>query len=156
MHHCSYVYTVKSISSTKDHDTTGTMESTRCCILFIQLLMAKLHVHYKFTGLLENATLICRIFFFFLTLSIVYISIKLQRWASLRLGPGLRLAQPGVPTARISVLSILPEDGRRSSFRNVVILLKYRRWTKSKKPLLHIITRHRQNSLDFNDTNCKG
>jgi hypothetical protein len=28
--------------------------------------------------------------------------------------------------------SFLPEHGRRSSFRNVVILLKYRRWTKSK------------------------
>jgi hypothetical protein len=26
-----------------------------------------------------------------------------------------------------------PEDGRRSSFRNVVILLKYKRWTKPKK-----------------------
>jgi hypothetical protein len=47
-------------------------------------------------------------------------------------GPGLRLAQPGGPTARVSVLSFLPEDGRRSSFRNV-ILLKYRQWTKSKK-----------------------
>jgi hypothetical protein len=54
------------------------------------------------------------------------------------IGPGLRLAQPGGPTARVSVLPFLPEDGRRSSFRNVVILLRYRRWTKSKKPLLHI------------------
>jgi hypothetical protein len=45
---------------------------------------------------------------------------------------GLRLAQPGGPAATVSVLNILPEDGRRSSFRNVVILLKYRRWTKSK------------------------
>jgi hypothetical protein len=32
----------------------------------------------------------------------------------------------------------LPEDGRRSSFRNVENLLKYRRWTKSKKTLLQI------------------
>jgi hypothetical protein len=44
---------------------------------------------------------------------------------------------------------VLPEDGRRSSFRNVVILLKYGRWAKSKKPLLQIITHHRQNPLDF-------
>jgi hypothetical protein len=52
--------------------------------------------------------------------------------------PGLRLAQPGGPTARVSVFPFfLPEDGRRSSFRNV-ILLKYRRWTKSKEPLLQI------------------
>jgi hypothetical protein len=55
-------------------------------------------------------------------------------------GPGLRLAQPGAPTDRVSVLPILPEDGRRSSFRNV-ILLKYGRWTKSKKTLLQSIKR---------------
>jgi hypothetical protein len=36
--------------------------------------------------------------------------------------PGLRPAQPEGPTARISVLSFLPEDGRRSSFRNVVFI----------------------------------
>jgi hypothetical protein len=30
-------------------------------------------------------------------------------------------------------LSFLPENGRRSSFRNVVILLKYRQWSMSKK-----------------------
>jgi hypothetical protein len=35
-------------------------------------------------------------------------------------------AQPGGPTARFAVLPFLPEDGRRSSFRNI-ILLKYRR-----------------------------
>jgi hypothetical protein len=94
-------------------------------------------------------------------LSIVYISIKLQRfgsWIFFRLqvkkegqkpqllGPlvelasdldqGLRLDHPGGLTARVSVLHFLPEDGRRSSFRNVVILLKYRRWTKSKKEKL--------------------
>jgi hypothetical protein len=61
----------------------------------------------------------------------------------------LRLAQPGGQTARISVLSFLPEDGRSSSFRNVVILLKYRRWTNSKKTILQIITHHRQNPSDF-------
>jgi hypothetical protein len=55
------------------------------------------------------------------------------------LRPGLRLAQPGGPTARVSVLPFLPEDGKISSFRNAVILLKYRRWTKSKKSLLQII-----------------
>jgi hypothetical protein len=49
------------------------------------------------------------------------------------LPPRLRLTQPVGPTARVSVLSFLPEDGRSSSFRNVVILLKYRRWRKSKK-----------------------
>jgi hypothetical protein len=32
----------------------------------------------------------------------------------------------------------LPEDGRRSSFQNVVILLKYRRWTKPKKHFYRI------------------
>jgi hypothetical protein len=47
-------------------------------------------------------------------------------------GKCIELAQPGGPTARVFVLPFLPEDGRRSSFRNVVILLKYRRWTKSK------------------------
>jgi hypothetical protein len=35
--------------------------------------------------------------------------------------PGLRLAQPGGPTARVSVLPFVPEDGRSPSFRNVVI-----------------------------------
>jgi hypothetical protein len=47
----------------------------------------------------------------------------------------LRLAQSGGPTARFSVLLLLPEDGRRSSLRKVLILLKYRRWTKSKNTL---------------------
>jgi hypothetical protein len=32
---------------------------------------------------------------------------------------------------------------------NVVILLKYRRWTMSRKTLLQIITHHRQNPLGF-------
>jgi hypothetical protein len=50
---------------------------------------------------------------------------------------GLRLAQPGGPTARVSILPFLPEDRRRSSFRNIVTLLKYRQWTKSRKPLSH-------------------
>jgi hypothetical protein len=50
----------------------------------------------------------------------------------------MRLAQPGGSIAKVSVLPFLPEDGRRSSFRNVVILLKYRRWTMSKKPLSQI------------------
>jgi hypothetical protein len=53
--------------------------------------------------------------------------------------PGLRLAEPGGWTTRVSVLSFLPEDGRRSSFRNVVILLKYRRWTKSKKKIYRFL-----------------
>jgi hypothetical protein len=65
------------------------------------------------------------------------------------LGSGLRLAQPGGTTARGSVLPFLPEDRRRSSFRSVVILLKYRWWTKSKKQLLQITTHHRQNPLDL-------
>jgi hypothetical protein len=52
------------------------------------------------------------------------------------LDPGLRLAQPGGPTARVSVFPFLPEDGRRFSFRNVEILLEYRRWIKSKRTLL--------------------
>jgi hypothetical protein len=34
----------------------------------------------------------------------------------------------------------LASRSEASSFRNVVILLKYRRWTKSKKQLLQIIT----------------
>jgi hypothetical protein len=38
-----------------------------------------------------------------------------------KLGPGLRLAQPGGPTAWVSVLPFLSKDGRRSSFRNVVL-----------------------------------
>jgi hypothetical protein len=77
----------------------------------------------------------------FWALSIVYISIKLRcgSWILFRLQieeegtlavgppasdlrPGLRLAQPGGPTARVSVLPILLEDGRRSSFRNVILL----------------------------------
>jgi hypothetical protein len=58
------------------------------------------------------------------------------------LRPGLRLAHPGGPTAMVSVLPFLPEDIERSSFWNVVILLKYRWWTKSKKkPLLQICYR---------------
>jgi hypothetical protein len=42
------------------------------------------------------------------------------------------LSEFSEPVIHISFLSFIPEDGRRSSFRNVVILLKYRRWTKSK------------------------
>jgi hypothetical protein len=80
-------------------------------------------------------------------LSIVYISIKLQCFGSWfffhlqvkgKRPPGLRLAQPGGPTARVSVLFLLTEDGKRSSFRNVVILSKYRRWTKSKQTHIFI------------------
>jgi hypothetical protein len=52
----------------------------------------------------------------------------------------LRVAQPGGPTARVSVLPTLPEDGRRSSFRNVVIVLKYRRWTVSKNTLSRVLS----------------
>jgi hypothetical protein len=48
--------------------------------------------------------------------------------------------KPRGPTARVSVLPFLPEDGRISRFRNVVIVLKYIRWTKSKKPLLQATT----------------
>jgi hypothetical protein len=48
-------------------------------------------------------------------------------------------SSPGGPKARVSVLPFLPEDGRRSSFRNYVILLKYRRWTESKKTTFHIL-----------------
>jgi hypothetical protein len=60
----------------------------------------------------------------------IFFRIQVKKW----------LAQPGGPTARVFVLPFfLPEDGRRSSFRNVVILLKYRRWTESKEPLLQII-----------------
>jgi hypothetical protein len=59
----------------------------------------------------------------------------------------LAVGSPG--SARVFVLPFLPEDGRRSSFRNAVILLKYRRLTKSKNPLLQIITHHRQNPLAF-------
>jgi hypothetical protein len=56
--------------------------------------------------------------------------ISIQCWPStLRPGPGLRLAEPGGPTAMVSVLPFLPEDGRRSSFRNVVILLTFWQWT---------------------------
>jgi hypothetical protein len=67
---------------------------------------------------------------------------KTGRRETLAAGPeawGLTLAQPWDPAARVSVLPILLEDGRRSSLRNVTkFLLKYRRWTKSKKPLLQI------------------
>jgi hypothetical protein len=77
-------------------------------------------------------------------------------WAS----SGPRLAQPGGPTARVSVLPFLPEDGRRSSFRNV-ILLKYRRWTVSKKtPLQTSILIHScgHSHVFFTDVNinCLG
>jgi hypothetical protein len=37
------------------------------------------------------------------------------------LGPLVELASAG-PTARFSVLPLLPEDGRRSSFRNVILM----------------------------------
>jgi hypothetical protein len=61
------------------------------------------------------------------------------------LSPGLRLAQPGDSTARVSGLSVL------QFFLNFKFLSEYRRWTKSKKQLLQIITHHRQNPLDFTD-----
>jgi hypothetical protein len=34
---------------------------------------------------------------------------------------------------------LMSEDGRRSSFRNFLILLKYRRWTKQKKKTLYFL-----------------
>jgi hypothetical protein len=78
----------------------------------------------------------------FRNLDLLLSSGKKGRTESLAVRPlgelGLRLAQPGGPIARVSVLPFLPEDGRRSSFRKVVILLKYRRWKKSKKPRLQI------------------
>jgi hypothetical protein len=40
------------------------------------------------------------------------------------------------PNSQGFCYSFLPEDGRISSFQNVVILLKYSRWTESKKLLL--------------------
>jgi hypothetical protein len=46
--------------------------------------------------------------------------------------PDVRPPQPGGPKARVSVLPFWSED-RKSGFQNVVILLKYRQWTKSKK-----------------------
>lgn len=45
----------------------------------------------------------------------------------------------------------MPEDGRQSSLRNIVILLKYRRLTKSKMPLLQIITHRRHKPSDLID-----
>jgi hypothetical protein len=75
---------------------------------------------------------------------------RLLLWALLGWNcSGLRLAQPGGPTARVSALPFLPEDRRRSSFWNIVILLKYRRWTKTKKPLLQSIMHHHQKPSDF-------
>jgi hypothetical protein len=106
----------------------------------------------------------------FWTLSIVHILIKLLRFGSwiffrLRVKRGrtetLAVGLPGwaslnkITTFRkldqleFLFSPFLPEDWRRSSFRNVVILLRYRRWTMSKKALLQIITHHRQNPLDF-------
>jgi hypothetical protein len=91
------------------------------------------NLQLKFKGFWRWWIIICKIVF--LSLSIVHISIKLLRFgrSDLDPGPDLRLAQPGGPTAKVSVLPFLPEDGRRSSFRNVVTLLKYRPWTKLKK-----------------------
>jgi hypothetical protein len=80
----------------------------------------------------------------------VYILIKLLRfgsWIFLRLQvkrgrtetPGwasLRPANQGAQQLGFLSSPFLPEDGRWSSFRNVVILLKYRRWTMPKKTLL--------------------
>jgi hypothetical protein len=49
-------------------------------------------------------------------------------------GPDLRLAQQrSTQQLGFLFLSLLPEDGGRSRFRNVAILLKYRRWTTTKK-----------------------
>jgi hypothetical protein len=62
----------------------------------------------------------------FWTLSIVCISTKLQRFGSW-------------------IFFRLP---------SVVILLNYRRQTKSKKTILQIITHHRQNPLDFTNIEC--
>jgi hypothetical protein len=62
------------------------------------------------------------------------------------LGPLVELA-PDLDSFNIDEPGAI--NGGQQSFRNVVILLKYRRWTKSKKQLLQIITYHRQNLLDF-------
>jgi hypothetical protein len=96
----------------------------------------------------------------FLDLSIVYILIEVLRfgsWIFFRLQVKRKDRNPSWSEASSTrgpnnygfCPSFLPEDGRRSSFRNVVILLKYRRWTKSKKQLLQIIMHHRQNPLDL-------
>jgi hypothetical protein len=44
-----------------------------------------------------------------------------------------------------------PEDGNRSSFRNVVFssFLEYRWWTKSKNPVFPSVIHHRQNPLEL-------
>jgi hypothetical protein len=85
----------------------------------------------------------------FWTLSIVDILIKLLRfgsWIVVRRqlkrkgtnpsGRALWLSSPETCCPGPSCPSFLHENGRRSSFRNVIILLKFRRRTKSKKPLL--------------------
>lgn len=53
--------------------------------------------------------------------------------------PGLRLARPDSPRARVFVLFLLHEDIRRPAFQNAVILLKCGRWAMSKK-LSEIVT----------------
>jgi hypothetical protein len=95
----------------------------------------RLCAQMKSKGFWRWCVIICNSVFFW-TLYIVYILIKLLHfgsWIFFRLqvkrkDRTLAVGPPGWATLRP-----LPEDGRRSSFRNVVILLKYRRWTKSKK-----------------------
>jgi hypothetical protein len=72
-------------------------------------------------------------------LSYVYISIKLQHFGSwiffrLQVKKGKTKTLPVWPLVELASDQghFLPEDGKRSSSRNV-ILLKYRQWTKSKK-----------------------
>jgi hypothetical protein len=61
----------------------------------------------------------------------------------------------GTQQSRCSSLPSLfsPEDGSRTTFRNVVILILVTLfsggWKKSKNPLLHNIVHHRQNLLEF-------
>jgi hypothetical protein len=50
---------------------------------------------------------------------------------------------------RVGATIILPEEGNRSRTRNVVILRKIRRWTKSKNMILSSAIHYCQNRLEL-------
>jgi hypothetical protein len=60
---------------------------------------------------------------------------------------------------KLVLLPPSPENGRRTTFRNVVILIAvilfFGRWKKSKNPLLHNNVHRRQNLLGFTQNNYR-
>jgi hypothetical protein len=122
--------------------------------LFLDLVVVHFCFISWFTYCSCNSEEICRLkrispFYgsVFWTLFIVCVSIKLQRfesWISFR----LRVKRKSLGTHPYVLGPLNELDSVLHMVAFFVISLKYRRWTKSRKPLSHTILHHRQKSSD--------